>query len=102
MFTGMKWSLAVTVVLVFAARAHAGPDAPPPTPPADRGPLHQIADERRAVRGCPVGDDCGRDDARATLREIDVELFGRGADADGDPWLDGAESRPAIGRTPPP
>jgi membrane-bound lytic murein transglycosylase D len=100
----MKRSLVLAGVLALTPAAHAQGDAahPGPQPVApvaapDRGPLHQELDERRAVRGCPVGEECGH--PVDEMREIDVELFGRGPGGDGDPWIEGGEAQPAV--TPP-
>src|SRR6478752_6827264 len=100
--------LALAILLAAApasagGTAHPGPQPTPPIAPADRGPLHQQLDERRAVRGCAVGEDCARDaDPDAEMHEIDVELFGRGNGKDDDPWIEGTESQPVIPPTPPP
>ena len=100
----MKRLLVVSLALALAPRAHAGPGAAHPgvqaTPPIAapaRAPLHQDADERRAIRGCDVSVDC-RHPSEA-WREIDVELFGRPGD---DPWLDGDTGPRATAPTPPP
>ncbi|MCE9576341.1 MAG: transglycosylase SLT domain-containing protein [Deltaproteobacteria bacterium] len=102
----MKRFFALALVLGLAAPAGADPtDDPaghtagvqpvPPIAPATRGPLRQIADERRAVRGCAVGEPCARHGEE--VRAIDVELFGS---RDGDPWVD-REHAPAVSATPP-
>src|SRR5262249_19304295 len=80
--------------------AHPGPQPTPPIAPADRGDVHQKLDERRAVRGCAVGEDCAR--AADRMKEIDVELFGRGGSHDDDPWVEGTEAQPVIPPTPAP
>ncbi len=96
-----RLALLTVLALAPAARAdgpaHPGPQATPPIAPADRGELHQKLDERRAVRGCAVGEDCAR--AADRMKEIDVELFGRGK-GDDDPWLEGTEAQPVIPPTP--
>jgi membrane-bound lytic murein transglycosylase D len=102
----MKRTLVLAAAIALAPRAradvpaHPGPQVVPPTAPAERGPLHEELDERRAVRGCPVEVDCARPTA-ARFREIDVELFGRPGAGDGDPWIEGTESDPVIRPTPP-
>lgn len=61
-------------------------------------------DERRAVRGCAVGEDC-RGQALAGLREFELEAFGAppggSSGAAMDPWLDdSADSADAARRRP--
>ncbi len=101
----MKRFYALALLLGLAAPAGADPtDDPaghtagvqpmPPIAPATRGPLPQIAGERRAVRGCAVGEPCARHGEE--VRAIDVELFGT---RDGDPWVD-REHAPSVSPTP--
>lgn len=59
------------------------PGPPPPAPPA----LESDADQRRAIRGCPVDMDC-RGHALAGLREFELETFGPGPGSSPGPWLD--------------
>ncbi len=75
----------------------AGPDEALPTgvqadPPGPTGtprtPLDQRNDGRRAVRGCPVDQDCRPPHER--LRDFEVEAFPQGGS---DPWIDGGDRR---------
>jgi hypothetical protein len=67
-----------------AAQRHPGVQGEPPLSPRELG-LAQASDGRRAVRGCPVGQDCVP--PHQQLRMIELELFPR----DGaDPWRDEA------------
>lgn len=100
----MKRTLVLVGVLALTPAAHAqgddaahpGPQPSPPIAAPDRGPLHQQLDERRAVRGCPVGEPCGH--PADQMKEIDAELFGPRGGGD-DPWIEGGEAQPAV--TPP-
>lgn len=95
------WALPVALSLVWAMPATASPDSPadpeaeapvftagaqasPPGPPAPLPPpLDTDPEQRRAIRGCPVGTSCeGRD--LEGLRAFEAETFG----PKGSLWLD--------------
>ena len=84
-----RWAF---VLLLCPAAALAQPreagvqDEPPGPPPPERAPLEQELGGRRAVRGCPVGDDCRPPHER--LRDFEVEAF---PPAGSDPWIDGGD-----------
>ncbi|MCG8417816.1 MAG: LysM peptidoglycan-binding domain-containing protein [Proteobacteria bacterium] len=66
--------------------------APGPTPPA-APPLQTDFDQRRAIRGCPVGAEC-RKRAEDQLREFELETFGP-VDRQ-SPWFDDTDGSPAA------
>jgi membrane-bound lytic murein transglycosylase D len=72
------------------ARAQAEPAAARQPASAPR-PLETDADQRRAIRGCPPGEDC-RGQALEGLREFELEAFGAGGAA--GPWIEDDEREP--------
>ncbi|WP_428262004.1 transglycosylase SLT domain-containing protein [Haliangium sp.] len=96
----MTASVAVGLALAIplsgsAALAQASPGTavgrqdPPPGPPLASSPsLVTDPDQRRAIRGCPVDQDC-RGPALDGLREFEIEAFGSPpGQAPVDPWVD--------------
>ncbi|MEZ4363476.1 MAG: LysM peptidoglycan-binding domain-containing protein [Kofleriaceae bacterium] len=71
------------------AQRHPGVQTQPPLAPA-RVELEQAADGRRAVRGCPLGQDCVP--PHQQLRLLELELF---PPTRGTPWRDG-EARSSL------
>ena len=81
---------ALAIVALFATAPHAYADgpvtagaqsAPPVATPAPK--LEQALDERRNIRGCAVGEVCGR--SSELLREFELEAF---PPPGANPWLD--------------
>jgi membrane-bound lytic murein transglycosylase D len=58
-------------------------------------PLDTDPDQRRAIRGCPPGEDC-RGHALEGLREFELEAFGPPPGTQASPWLD--DDDPAAAR----
>ena len=92
MFGAMR---ALAFVALFTTQAFAQPVHPgtQPTPPVDSGEpaLKQDQDQRRAIRGCGVGESCQH--ASDLLREFELEAFPRPGT---NPWMD--ERAPGPGR----
>jgi membrane-bound lytic murein transglycosylase D len=91
-----SWALALTWALCMAsladAPAHAqpGPQVAPARQAARRlapRPLETDPDQRRAIRGCPPGEDC-RGQALEGLREFELEAFGPPPGTPSNPWVD--------------
>ncbi|HTL38404.1 MAG TPA: lytic transglycosylase domain-containing protein, partial [Kofleriaceae bacterium] len=80
-------ALAIVAFCTTAAHAQpavtAGPQPVPPVATASDPSLPQDPDGRRAVRGCAVGEECGR--PSDLLREFEVEAF---PPPGGNPWID--------------
>jgi membrane-bound lytic murein transglycosylase D len=66
--------------------------------PAPR-PLETDPDQRRAIRGCPPGEDC-RGHALEGLREFELETFGPPPGTAQNPWLDDDDTPAATARRP--
>jgi membrane-bound lytic murein transglycosylase D len=86
-------SLALSGLTAGPAHGQAGPPQAAPgrhvqsaRQPAPR-PLETDPDQRRAIRGCPPGEDC-RGQALEGLREFELEAFGSPPGAPQSPWLD--------------
>ncbi len=83
----LVFALLLCPAAALAQPREAGVQDEPPGPPApERAPLDQEMGGRRAVRGCPVDDDCRPPHER--LRDFEVEAFPQ---AGSDPWIDGGD-----------
>jgi membrane-bound lytic murein transglycosylase D len=80
-------ALAIVALCTTAAHAQpavtAGPQAVPPVVSAGDPVLPQDPDGRKAVRGCAVGEECGR--PSELLREFELEAFPPSGTS---PWID--------------
>ncbi len=80
---------ALAIVALSAAAAHAqpsvnaGPQNTPPTAATNGPTLAQDSDARRIIRGCAVGEVCGR--PPDLLHEFEIEAF---PPPGGSPWID--------------
>jgi membrane-bound lytic murein transglycosylase D len=86
-------SLSLSGMAAGPAHGQAGPPQAAPgrhvqstRQPATR-PLDTDPDQRRAIRGCPTGEDC-RGQALEGLREFELETFGPPPATPASPWLD--------------
>ncbi|NVB85715.1 MAG: LysM peptidoglycan-binding domain-containing protein [Kofleriaceae bacterium] len=76
--------VALSATAVYAQPSvTAGPQSAPPTAATNGPTLAQDADARRIIRGCAVGEVCGR--PSDLLREFEVEAF---PPPGGNPWID--------------
>ena len=89
------WSLALAVSLSGLAGGLAHAQSEPQTADQQEQPSGQPAlrpletdpGQRRAIRGCPLGESC-RGQALEGLREFELEAFGPPPSAPANPWLD--------------
>src|SRR4051812_17625950 len=89
MGTYVPFMRALVIVAICTSAAHAqpavtaGPQDAPPVAATTSPPLPQLLDERRNIRGCAVGEPCGR--PSELLHEFELEAF---PPPGSNPWID--------------